>query len=67
MTESLKKTMSVELGYIADGQLCQFYGFTLTESRSLDDIERDIFLRYMSIVNRVQNKKRTGTGGYDDE
>ena len=50
--------MSLERRIIDDGILCQFYGFTLTESRSLSDIERDVFIRYLNMTERLKETAR---------
>ena len=59
--------MATELRYITDGLLCKFYGFTLTEARALDAIERDVYLRYMEMYQRLSEKgsrkKVSGYGG----
>lgn len=64
--------MSVEIRHINCGLLCKYYGFTLNEARALDDIERDVFTRYMNMVNRIQTKKMKsksgkGGGGYGED
>ena len=59
--------MSVEHDLITAGELCRFYGFTLAETRSLETIERDIFVRYMNMVHRLQNNQRKKSDSYGDE
>lgn len=49
--------MSVELGWITEGLLCQFYGFTLSEARGLEKMERDVYVRYMEMTRRLRERE----------
>lgn len=48
--------MSRERRLIDDGLLCRFYGFTLTEARALDIMDRDVYIRYLNLVNEVSSR-----------
>lgn len=54
--------MSVELNYITEGLLCKFYGFTLTDVRAMDNIERDVYIRYMNMINRIMDSQKKPVG-----
>ena len=62
--------MSREREIIDDGLLCKFYGFTLSEARSLDIWERDVYVRYLNMSQSLESKalkKKSKGGGYGDE